>query len=237
MDADPAAFPPPSDAPPEAHASGEPENRAPRLAGTVLRVVKAVAIFLVVSWHLFFFAVRNPLDLWKKDIRAWLEKRQGWTAWGERAFDLADQATFRFANLTGCEQRWIMFSPPMARRASFLGTRFEFRDGSRVTVASLNEPTPDQFFRVGGWQTRKYEECLMEVPSPGDEEFPLWQAFARHKAREWRARHLTDPREMVRVVLVNRHIRFPAWHEPPGHYLAPEETDLATFDPEGRPLP
>ena len=224
MNADPDAFTPSSPAAPPA------PPRSP------WRVARSVAIFLVVAWHLVFFAIRNPLDLWKDEIRGYLEKKVGWEEGGERAFDIADLATKHFAHLSGCEQRWVMFSPPMARKSGFLGTRLEFSDGSTVTIPSDNEPTPERFFRVGGWQTRKLEDSLMKTP-PQDEELPMWSAFVRAKAKAWKALHPDDPRELARIVLVERTIHFPSWDKPVGVYRAPEETDLGSFDPDGRLLP
>ena len=202
--------------------------------GQALRVAKAVAVFLVVAWHLAYFAIRNPLDLWKKQIRSYLEQKAGWQEGGERAFEIADEATHLFDNLAGCEQRWLMFSPAMARGSGFLATRYEFSDGSEATVFSDNEPEPTRFFRVGGWQTRKLEDCLFEVPSESGSEFPIWAAFVRAKARAWKENHPADPRELARLVLLKRFLKFPCWDEPAGVYGEPEETVLATFDPNGR---
>lgn len=236
----------------------EPNPDPPQTAlGRLCRYANAVVVFLIVAWHLVFLAIRNPLDLWDKDIRAYLKKPfrqpapdekqvEGSTS-GESPWDyvgpyyvLADRVTYRFANTTGCEQRWVMFTPPMARRAPFLAVRFEFADGSTVTNPSANEPADSaSFFRFGGWQTRKLEDVLMEVPESreADPEWPMWVAFVRHQARLWKQKHPDDRRELRRIVLVKRRIYFPAPDEPIGHYAAPEETDLIKFDPDGRALP
>src|SRR5437764_249581 len=105
------------------------------------RRLRAALVFLVVAGHLFFFAFRNPLDLWDREIYGWLEAR-GWCPRCVGAIRRADRATYRYANLVGCEQRWVMFRPPMARGASFLGYRLEFADGTSEGVRSPNEPTP-----------------------------------------------------------------------------------------------
>ncbi|MBY0233305.1 MAG: hypothetical protein K2W96_28830 [Gemmataceae bacterium] len=223
---------------PQADAPGLPE-RVPGKPLTLLRLVKGTAVFLVVAWHLFFLVVRNPLDLWKEEIKKHLKEEHAaaWKEWGERCFEICDHLTNRFANLSGCEQRWVMFSPPMARGASFLGIRFEFTDGSTVTVPSENEPRPEAFFRFGNWQTRKFEESMIKVPDSDDDEFPMWKAFVRHKARAWKAKHPDDPREMKRVVLLKRRIHFPGPDDPPGFYRAPAETDMAAFTPDGEKAP
>jgi hypothetical protein len=217
------------------------------------RYVKATFVFLIVSWHLFYFAVRNPLDLWDNDINGWLKKTAEWgraateeevardeTWWAKvkSPYRFADELTYRFANTAGCEQRWVMFTPPMAQRAPFLGVRFEFAGGSTVTVPSANEPAnPADFFRFGGWQTRKHEDVIMDVPDnrgPDNPEWPMWVAFVRHAVKRWRRDNPTDPREITRVVLVKRRIHFPKWDEPIGVYRDGETDELAAFDPEGQ---
>jgi hypothetical protein len=156
---------------------------------------------------------------------------QRWGAW----FRVADHLTYRFGNCVGCEQHWVMFSPPIARYAPFLGVRYEFTDGSEVEVPSDNEPDPARFFRVGGWQTRKYEDYLMT--GTDDEfhpEYPMWAAHARFLARRWRERNPNDPRELYRVVLIKRYIYFPKPEKPVGEYDAPTRQDIAYFTPDGR---
>ncbi|MGL4553667.1 MAG: hypothetical protein ACRC33_21095 [Gemmataceae bacterium] len=208
------------------------------------RYLKATLIFLVVAWHLFFFAVRNPLDLWDDEIVAWLTKRGYYAREGggpprhfnlRPAYRFADELTYRFANTAGVEQRWVMFTPPMAQRAPFLSVRFEFDDGSTALVPSPNEPVPARFFRFGLWQTRKHEDTLLSVPDlKGDAnpEWPMWVQFVRHAVKRWRDRHPADGRAVERVVLVKRTISFPKPDEPAGVY-GYEEKDLATFGPEG----
>lgn len=212
------------------------------------RYAKVTLVFLVVAWHLFFFAVRNPLDLWDDAITSWL-RRAGWFyrdsdtvpehAWNVRpGYRFFDELTFRYANTVGVEQRWVMFTPPMAQRAPFLAVRFEFDDDSTELVKSANEPTPHQFFRFGDWQNRKYEDAIMEIPDrKGDDnpEWPMWVQFVRRVVARWKAKHPDDTRRMVRVVLVKRFIDFPNPDQPSDQYTYDTE-DLVTFDPEGKLL-
>jgi hypothetical protein len=221
-----------------------PEPAPPQRPHSVWRYVKATLIFLVVAWHLFFFAFRNPLDLWDKEIVAWLTKIGYYAVEGEQpangynlrhAYRFADELTYRFANTAGVEQRWVMFTPPMAQRAPFLGVRFEFDDGSGVLVPSDNEPVPARFFRFGGWQTRKHEDIIMDIPDTRDHsntEWSMWVQFVRHAVKRWKAKHPDDRRTIERVVLVKRYISFPGPEDPLGDYRY-EEKDVITFDPEG----
>ena len=92
------------------------------------RYTRATLIFLVVTFHLVVLAIRNPLDLWEKDIRDWMQE---WPAWGglvalaaqddtpppPSLYDrygqevyAANKFTWKFTNLTGIEQRWVMFA-------------------------------------------------------------------------------------------------------------------------------
>jgi hypothetical protein len=203
------------------------------------RFFKGFLVFLIVTFHLVVLAIRNPLDLWHKPIKEWLEKEGYWKQYGER-FDLADNFTKKYTNFVGCEQRWVMFSPPLARRAPFLAVRYEFTDGSSEMVLSEQEPADmTSFFRVGGWQQRKLEDFLLDVPSnpKTDDEFPVWEAFARYSVRQWRQQHPNDPRKIDRVVLVRRRISFPAHDKDPRINELLSEKDLAVFDAEGRHIP
>ena len=79
------------------------------------RFVKGFVVFLIVAFHLVVLGVRNPLDLWYKPLRDWMEETGCWERYG-LAFTRADNFTWKYTNLVGCEQRWVMFSPPMAQR-------------------------------------------------------------------------------------------------------------------------
>ncbi len=159
---------------------------------------------------------------------------QLWRRWGAW-FRVSDHLTYRFGNGVGFEQNWVMFSPPMARRAPFLGTRYEFTDGSSVTVPSDNEPDPARFFRVGGWQMRKYEDYMMKgIDSEANDEYPMWAAYVRSLARRWQDRNPDDPRELKRIVLIKRYIEFPPPEKPPGVYDPPDPRDVTAFTPDGR---
>lgn len=228
-------------------------------AGGAWGFVRGAAIFLIVAWHLVYFAIRNPLDLWEEGIKPWLKQKSWWEAsevaiqpgkarevsgkweqWGE-AYEFADKATKHFGRITGSEQGWVMFSPPMAKRSAFLGVRFEFEDGGKVTVPSETHPDPARFFRFGGWQTRKYEDYLMDkYGGPRDYDYPMWRAFVRKKVGLWRERYRHqyedyEDEEPARVVLVKRYVRFPRPDAAPGDYPAPEDEDVASFRPDGEP--
>ena len=91
-----------------------------------------------------------------------------------------------------------MFVPPLARSASFLAARIEFTDGTDLILRSDNEPDPLGYFRFGGWRQRKLEDYLVyKTPEdlPGDDELPLWEAYARWSVRRWRERSPDDLRE------------------------------------------
>jgi hypothetical protein len=217
------------------------------------RYLKATFIFLIVSWHLLFLAVRNPLDLWDANIKKWLVKRKLWqdpnvteeqrdAVYNVRPiYRFWDELTERYASATGTTQKWVMFTPPMATRAPFLGVRLEFADGTSFTMPSDNEPAdPASFLRIGGWQTRKFEDCLMDLPEdqgPSNPEWPIWEAYIRHKVREWRRTYPDMDHEPVRVVMVKRIIRFPGPFEPANHHTYGETVDLVTFTPQGKLVP
>jgi hypothetical protein len=201
------------------------------------RFAKGLLVFFIVAFHLVALAIRNPLDLWYKPIRAWIEDNGHWQRWGED-FQLADRFTWKYTNLVGCEQCWCMFSPPVARRAPFLGVRFDFTDGSSELVRSRQEPEPTSFFRVGGWQQRKLEDYLLYPPDnlENNPERPLWEGYARAHLRRWRERNPDDPREVERVVFLRRRIHFPRPEAKP-EYDPPTEAEIASFDAEGRLTP
>lgn len=218
------------------------ETLATPPAGLLRRLWRGWRITVVVgivSWHLFFFAFRNPLDLWEKPIYSWLRQQPGWGRWG-KCVERADDLTYRFGNLVGCEQRWVMFRPPMARGAWFLAFRLEFQDGSSELLRSTNEPDqPARFFRLGDWQIRKFEDylCFPEERLESSPERGLWEAYVREKVRSWQRLHPEDSRELRRVVMLRRRIQFTGPEDTPGDYPPPRSEDFAAFDREGRLLP
>jgi hypothetical protein len=214
----------------------EPSNTPPPArAAHLRRALVRTAVFLFVAWHLLFFAVRNPLDLWSEPITEWLKEHGWWERYGD-AVRRVDRLTDRYAKGVGCEQGWVMFRPPMARAASFLAVRFEFTDDSRDTTSSENEPDPRRFFRLGGWQTRKLEDQLLDPPDDLAKapSLPAWEGYARYALRRWKERHPDDPRQVRRIVLVRRRIAFPWPGQPPGAYEPATEKDIAAFGPDGR---
>lgn len=208
------------------------------------RYVKGFVIFLVVVFHLLVLATRNPLDLWYNEIRDWMKEhpadaeRSYWDRHGEKV-KRADTFTWKYTNLTGWEQRWVMFSPPLARKAPFLATRIEFTDGSAELLRSSNEPDPVSYIRVGGWQTRKLEDYLLWPPEDlaNAQGRPLWEAFARHKLRQWHESRPGDPRQVRRVVLVRRRLYFPEPGQSHDDVQDPTTEDFVSFDATGRLLP
>jgi hypothetical protein len=202
------------------------------------RVVKGVVIFVIVVFHLLLFVVRNPLDLWYKPIKSWMEQAGYWEDYGKE-FKWVDNFTWKYANFVGCEQGWGMFSPQLARGAPFLAFRYEFTDGSSEQTYSANEPELSGFFRIGGWQIRKLEDYLAYPPEDlaTNDERPLWEAYARHAIRRWQRAHPDDGRQLRRVVFVRRRINFPEPEEDPAEYDLPTEKNVATFDAAGRLVP
>jgi hypothetical protein len=209
----------------------------PTPLGLLWRFIKGFLVFVIVVFHLVVLAIRNPLDLWYKPIRNWMQEKGTWERYGER-IKLADKFTWKYTNLVGCEQCWSMFSPPVARRAPFLGFRIDFTDGSFETLLSAHEPEPNSFFRIGGWQRRKLEDYLLYPDDlKNDPERSLWEAYARVVLRQWHKEHPDDPRKIERIVFLRRRIYFPKPDSDPTIYDPPTETEIASFDAEGRVLP
>jgi hypothetical protein len=225
-------------APPN-EATATPPSR-PAVLAAAWRWFKAAVVFVIVVVHLFLFVLRNPLDLWYKPVKAWLEKHEAWWAEYGEAFKRTDRFTERYLNLVGCEQGWAMFTPPMARSAPFLAYRIEFSDGPPEEVLSSREPAdPSAFFRIGDWQTRKYEDYLCYPPDnlAEDPELPLWETAARRVVANWKALHPGESRKVRRVVMLKRTIDFPGPDETPGAYLPARESEVARFDGQGRLMP
>lgn len=200
------------------------------------RTVKSVLVFLFVTWNLVILAIRNPLDLLEPQILEWIDD----TPLADSIRPQLDQVnnfTWKYVNLVGCEQRWVMFSPPMNREAYFPGFRHEFTDGSSALTKSAQEPDPASFFRVGGWQQRKLEDYLLVPPAELDNapSWPLWEGFARGAIRKWKQQHSDDGRELKRLVLIKRRITFIEPDQPPGIYQQPVQEDVIAFDPNGKP--
>jgi hypothetical protein len=200
-------------------------------------VLKVAAVAGFVLWQLFFLVVRNPLDFWYKPLKGWLRDEDLWDSSAKFVVDPADDATTYYGDYTGIDQNWKMFTPPLARTATFLGVRVEFADGTSDVVASENEPAdPQSYFRYGGWRQRKLED-QMAFSTPGslwgEPERALWEAYARWSLRRWKAAHPNDPRTVTHVVLIGRRFTFPKPDEDPSAVGGPEESTGGTFLPDG----
>jgi hypothetical protein len=229
--------------------SDAPAPAAVPLYARLWRYFKGGVVFVIVVFHLAVLAVRNPLDLWFTQIRDWMQKHPAdaessyWDRYGRpptSPLRLADTFTWKYTNLVGLEQRWVMFGPPMARSAPFLCARLEFTDGTSETILSPNEPEdPTSFVRVGGWQLRKLEDYLTWPPDDlkKNAERSLWEAFARYKVRQWQSVQPGDPRQVKRIVLVRRRVFFPEPGQSPRDVKSPLEHDIAFFDARGKLLP
>jgi hypothetical protein len=201
--------------------------------------VKTAAVVLFVSWQMFFLIVRNPLDFWYAPIKTYCVERHLWEG-VKIGLDPLDDATMHYGNFSGIDQNWRMFVPPLARSAPFLGTRIEFTDGTDEVLRSDNEPDPLAFFRFGGWRQRKLEDYLVyKTPDEllGDEELPLWEAYARWSVRRWRERHPDDLRIPERVVLLRRVITFPEPSENPSVYEEASTSTVGVFHSDGSLAP
>lgn len=227
----------------------------PPLWLALTRVARGAAVIAFVAFNLVVLAIRNPLDLWDSEIRELLREFPRWggaaaadpdaeaprSYWADPVFQeryrKADRFTRRFTNTAGFEQDWRMFRPPMSTYVYFLAVRLEFTDDTQVTVLSDNEPNdPTSYFRLGGWQERKLENQLLNVNADvlrDEKERLLYEAFARHTARRWRAANPNDPRELKSVVFVRRTIHFPKPGQTFEDVGEPTEGDLASFDPQG----
>jgi hypothetical protein len=200
---------------------------------------KTVAVVLFVAWQLFFLFVRNPLDFWYAPIKTWCEEKKIQRG-VKYVLDPVDDATRYYGNFAGIDQNWRMFTPPLARSAPFLAARVEFTDGTDVILCSDNEPDPLSYFRFGGWRQRKLEDYLVyKSPEelPGNEELPLWGAYARWSVRRWRERNPDDTRIPARVVLLRRVITFPEPSENPSIYEEAAVSTVGVFHPDGSLAP
>jgi hypothetical protein len=200
---------------------------------------KTTAVFLFVGWQMFFLIVRNPLDFWYAPIKNYCVDHLIWES-VKKGLDPVDDATRHYGNFTGIDQNWRMFVPPMARSASFLAARVEFTDGTDVLLRSDNEPDPLSYFRFGGWRQRKLEDYLVyKTPEnlPGDDELPLWEAYARWCVRRWREGSPDDSRTPARVVLLRRVITFPEPSENPSVYEEAAVSTVGVFHPDGSLAP
>jgi hypothetical protein len=204
----------------------------------VWRWTKITAATLFVLWNLFFFLVRNPLDLWWSDhLKKPCEAQSWWPAVRE-PFSTIDNATYYYGNFCGIDQGWNMFTPELARRAPFLAARIEFTDETSVVLLSENEPTDlNCYFRFGRWRQRKLEDRLTSWTQrdmlPRTPELPLWEAYSRWSVRRWHAYKPDDTRTVARVVLLDRRIKFPAPRTDPHRFDPPATSVVAVFGPDG----
>jgi hypothetical protein len=199
-----------------------------------------VLVFGFVCWHLFAIVVRNPLDLWSTDIKAWAERdKERWAEWGP-AYTWIDNWTKSYNRLTGCEQGWTMFTPPLWRMAPFLTVRIEFADGTDAVLPSLNAIDPQSYLRLGGARLRKLETSLYRH-SPKDlpdfEDLPVYAAYVRWSLRRWQEQAPADHRQPVRVHLFKSCLKFPEPDEDPHHITEEATQPVGTFDPQGKLLP
>lgn len=205
------------------------------------RICRSIFVFCLVAFHLFYFVTRNILDISYKETLNWLEENEypdGWIS----AYKRLDRFTYHFGNRVGCEQDWYMFSPPMAREAPFILYRLVFTNGETLDISTPTEPDPDWYFRLGGWQIRKFEEYLirrkgMEKGPGTDPEHVIWEGRARYIIRNWRAHNPDDPRQVQRLVLLRRIQYFIDWEEGPEDRKSPTEEVIVRFGPDGRFLP
>jgi hypothetical protein len=210
------------------------------------RFVQNAAVFLFVCWNLFFFALRNPLDLWwDKSTREWASEQSWWPAvdWW---FTPLDTVTRRYGNVCGIEQGWWMFQAPLARSAPYLAAELAFDDGTSDLLLSTNEFPQDACY-VRGWtyRLRKLEdqlvrqdpETLARYQRRGDGELTLWEAYTRHAVRRWRQAHPDDRRQVVTVRLLRRRRYFPTPDQDPKEAGETTTERIGTFTPDGTLLP
>ena len=197
--------------------------------------LKTAVVVLFVGWQLFFLAIRNPLDFWYKPIKQWCQDAHIWPS-VQRVLDPVDDTTRHYANFFGIDQNWRMFVPPLARSAPFLAARIEFTDGTSEVLRSDNEPNPLSYFRLGGWRQRKLEDSLVyKTPEelPGDEDLPLWEAYARWSVRRWRQRHPDDLRIPCASSCCAAKSRFQNLRRIPRSPRKPPSRPSASFIPTG----
>lgn len=249
-------------APPPAVTANPPAPVPPRVPRLVLatRILRFAIVLIVVAFHLAVLAARNPLDLWDKEIRAYLrELPLSGERWGAAAaadldvkpptsclddkqfserFDKADRFSYKFCNGVGLEQDWCMFGAPMARTVKFLAVRLEFEDDTSELIFSPNEPAdPTRYFRIGGYQIRKMEGYLMK-PSFSDLRDPVqaqfYEGYARYVARKWQQAHPNDQRKLRSIVFVSRKWRFPEPNQKYANLPPPHSEDVVIFDAQGK---
>jgi hypothetical protein len=208
------------------------EQRRP--SKNIWRECKIAVVVLFVVWHLFFLLLRNPLDLWGSEIQSTLENR---LPAGLPVYRWIDRATWRYANFLGLEQGWDMFTPPLARGASYLAARLEFTDGTDLLFLSENEPDPKSYLRMSGWRQRKLEAILLRAkPSElsQSEDLPVFEAYARWTIQRWQEGSPDDMRTPKQVVLLRRRIAFPGPDQNPAEFEEAEVSLIGTFSPEGK---
>jgi hypothetical protein len=237
----PAPVPPPAETP-----AVEPAPvRASWLRWT-WRWFKTGVVVLFVCWQLFFLFVRNPLDFWYAPFKEWCQKEKIWDADDDPRYgvkpllDPVDDTTLHYGNFAGIDQNWRMFTSPLARYDYFLAARIEFVEGGDEVIRSENEVDPRGYFRFGGWRQRKLEDYLVTNKSelwPGNDELPIWEAYARWSVRRWRERFPDDTRTPAHVVLIRRDFNFPKPTEDPAAFAEPEVYTIGTFLPDGRLVP
>src|SRR5262245_22497506 len=154
-------------------------------AGPAPRSLRQKIVFVLVAmfvvWHPFVIVIRNPIDIWWRDIEAWGEKHAWWSTVGPY-YKTVDRVTWKYENFLGVEQGWCMFRPQLARKAPFLAARLEFTDGSEELVLSLNELGTGSYFRAGGWRQRKLEDFMAYEDTAtiaAHSERAVWEAYAR----------------------------------------------------------
>lgn len=223
---------------PDASAAG-PSGRS--LLCRLLRLLKSTAVFAFVCWHLFFLFLRNPADLWEKEVKKKWGDHDYWKEI-EPYYEPANRWTDRYGNLFGLDQGWKMFTPPIARKSWFLTARLHFSDGSSDLLPSENDLGTKSYVRIGGWRQRKLEDEGLEIFDTAaelradKEELALWEAHARWSLERWRTLHPNDSRTVEKVALFLRRMTFPKPEEDPTEIRILDQGVIAEFNADGRLL-
>lgn len=203
------------------------------------QMLKSVAVFLFVAWHLFFLVTRISIDLGGDAFEDFAEG-SGWWESVEPVYQWTEETTRKYETTLEHNQEWVMFTSPLARSCGFLAVRIEFSDGSSALVRSENEPDdPSHFFRIGRARQRKFEDWLVRESNDarrGGYRGPLWEQTVRRYLLRWQEENPDDPRTPQRLVMVCRRFAIPSPDEEPGSYPEATVREVAAFDADGNLL-
>jgi hypothetical protein len=233
--------------------------------------VTLITLFVLWHLFFLLFRNPFDLREWKSDFLEYMNEQEWWKApitevswprtpekdatpdeieWAKNrkikvspywVFTTLDDVTSRYGNFFGIDQGWSMFTPPLARKAPFLGAELTFTDGTTAMLYSPNEPDMDQrrglssgYIRLGGWRQRKLEDYMLtrdSVASKDDKQ--VYQAYILWCIRRWRDANPGDRREVKFVTVVWRSMKFPEPGKDPSRFEPVTSDPIGIFNPDG----